>query len=94
MLSNRKRQKKSKNPQQAYEELGRMLVNIYESGYIDKNKSYKMSFIKGLLSGFGGVLGATILVGLLIWILTLFSNVPLLNRVVENVRQTLQSQSR
>ncbi len=74
------------------EALGKMLVNIYESGYLDKNQAYKQSFIKGLVSGFGGVLGATILIALLIWLLTLFKQIPLVGPLVNHIRQTVQTQ--
>ncbi len=67
-----------------------MLVNIYESGYMDRAQSYKMSFIKGILGGFGGVLGATIVVALLLWVLSFFKEVPLLGPVLDNVRHTVQ----
>ncbi len=68
-----------------------MLVNIYESGYLDRTKAYKTSFLKGVASGFGGVLGATLLIGLLLWVLSVFQNVPFVGQIVENVRQTIQS---
>ena len=73
-----------------YEHLGRMLTNIYESGYLDKNEVYKTSLIKGLIGGFAGVLGATILIGLLIWILTLFKQVPVVGPFVDKLRHTVQ----
>jgi hypothetical protein len=84
---------KKRKPQE-YEQLGRMLENIYESGYIDRNQAYKTSFIKGLVSGLGGVLGATILIALLLWILTLFKQVPLVGPFLEKVRTTVQSERR
>ena len=52
-----------------------------------------MSFIKGVLAGFGGVLGATILVALLLWILSLFSSVPFIGKIAENVTDTIQTQT-
>jgi hypothetical protein len=76
--------------QQQYEQLGRMLVNIYETGYLDKKQSYKNSFIKGILAGLGGVIGATLVVGVLLWALTFFSDVPFIGRISNNIHQTIQ----
>lgn len=83
--------KKSKNQTENYDELGKMLVNIYESGYINRNQAYKMSFLKGLVGGLGGVIGATIVVALLIWLLSLLNEVPLIGRLFENLRSTIES---
>jgi uncharacterized protein YbgA (DUF1722 family) len=76
---------------QEYEELGRMVATINESGFLDIKKSYKNSFIKGFLGGAGGVLGATIGVALLLWVLSWFSSVPLIGRFLDNVQDTVQS---
>lgn len=76
------------------EEMGNMLISIYESGYLDQSKVYKMSFIKGVLAGFGGVLGASILVALLLWFLSFFSNIPFVGRIAKNVTQTVETSSK
>ena len=73
-------------------DLGKMLINIYESGYLDRNEAYKQSFIKGLIGGFAGVLGATILIALLIWALSLFNNIPLVSRFTSRVIHSVESQ--
>jgi uncharacterized protein (DUF697 family) len=68
-----------------------MLTNLYEMGYTDRKQFYKMTFIKGVLSGVGGVIGATVVVALLLWVLSLFEYVPLLNRISDNVQETVKS---
>lgn len=73
-----------------YEQLGKMLESIYESGYADHAKSYRISFLKGMFAGLGGVIGATLVLGVLIWILSLLHYVPLLNVITDNVQHTLQ----
>ncbi len=83
---------KAPTQQKRDEQLGQMLVNIYETGYLDRNTAYKQTFIKGMLAGLGGVIGATIVVGLLLWILTFFNNIPLVGRLTENAHQTIQQQ--
>ena len=80
-----KKTKKKPQSQQELAEIGQMLVSITESGYADKKAFYRMSFIKGVLAGFGGVLGATILVGLLLWILSFFDTVPFVQEIVNTI---------
>jgi len=75
----KKKEDKAKTEKVKYEALGRMMANIYETGYIDRNQTYKMSFIKGILGGFGGVVGATVIVAIVLWILSLFSGVHLVD---------------
>lgn len=83
--------KPAKNSKQ-YEELGRIVASVYETGYLDHAKSYKMSFFKGLFQGLGGAIGATILLAVLIWVLSLFSQVPLVGRFTENIRNTVTTE--
>ncbi len=85
-----KKSQKSKT-QPDYEQLGRMLENIYDSGFIDKNRAYKMSFMKGVVAGFGGVIGATVVVALLLWLLTFFDQVPLVGPLTEQVQNTVET---
>jgi uncharacterized membrane protein YfcA len=81
--------KKNKTGKPTPEELGRMLQNIYESGYMDRNTFYKMSFLKGIVTGLGGVIGATIVVALLLWVLNLFDHVPLLGPLTDKLQNTV-----
>jgi hypothetical protein len=64
-----------------YEDLGKKLMAFYESGYVNKKQALSWSFLKGLAGGFGAFLGGTILIGLLLWILSLFDQVPFIDAV-------------
>lgn len=75
-----------------YEDLGRRLENIYLTGYISKKEMLKMSFLKGIAAGLGGVVGATIIVGLLVWVLSLFDTVPLVGPLVDGFNDTVKTQ--
>ncbi len=85
---------KSSKTSKEYEELGKVVSSIFESGYLDKKQAYKTSFFKGVIGGFGGVIGATIVVALLLWVLSLFGHVPLVNRFSDRVHETLNSRTR
>lgn len=76
-----------------YEQLGHMLQNIYESGYIDRNTLYKTSFLKGIVAGLGGVIGATIVVALLLWILSILVETPIVGPLFDNLQDTIQSKN-
>jgi hypothetical protein len=86
--------KKPTNPTKAdYEKIGRMVESIYESGYINENQTYKMSFIKGLVAGVGGVIGATVVIALLLGILSMFDTVPLVGPFIEKIVETVETQN-
>lgn len=74
-----------------YEELGRIVAAVYETGYLDAAKSYRQSFVKGMFQGFGGVIGATILVTILLWILSLFGQIPLIGTFADKVEDTVNT---
>lgn len=77
----------SKHTNQEYEELGKKLIAFYESGYVDKKQAIGFSFLKGVAGGFGAFLGGTILIALLLWILSLFDQVPLIDTIRSTIAQ-------
>lgn len=76
-----------------YEKLGRILADVYDAGYANKHRLFRISFLKGVFTGLGGAIGATVVVALLVWVLSLFNSVPLLNTITHQVQQALQSQT-
>lgn len=71
-------------------ELGKKLQAFYETGYIDRKQALKYTFIKSLIAGFGAFLGGTILVALLLWILSFFDQVTLVDHIVKIIHHGLQ----
>lgn len=92
MSANQRKPKTQSKSSRDYEQLGRMLAEIYESGYVDKGRTYKMSFVKGLLGGLGGAIGATVVLAVIVWLLSLLGHVPFLERIIENITDTVKSQ--
>lgn len=74
------------------EELGKKLQAFYDSGYINKKQAILFSFYKGLASGFGAFLGGTILIGLVLWGISLFDQVPLAGHFIDILHKTLRRQ--
>ena len=73
-----------------YEQLGKTLIAVAESGYISSARFYKYSFLKGFIAGIGGVVGATVGIALLLFVLSLFDQIPLLGDLTEVIRRTLE----
>jgi hypothetical protein len=53
---------------------------VLEDLFYDFNSSraevYKMNFFRGIFLGFGTVIGGTLVVALIVWILTLLADIP------------------
>lgn len=70
-------------------ELGKKLQNFYNMGYVNKKQAILFSFYKGLASGAGAFLGGTVIIVLLLWILSLFNQVPFAGHFVNQFRTIL-----
>ena len=85
-----KKKKKNVLSVKDYEKLGRTLESIFEGGYINHWRVYKINLVRGLFFGFGSVLGGTIVIGLLAWILSFFTEVPIIGNFVETVQDSVE----
>lgn len=79
-----------------YRKLGKSLEKIVRKDYIDLALNWKrlvgVSLVRGLAMGFGTVLGATILIALLLWLLSLFDQVPLIGNIFDGLRESIEKQ--
>lgn len=74
-----------------YEQMGRELEALYWSVHPNRSNFYKAAFLRGILGGVGGVIGATVVIALVLWLLSLFNDVPLIGGFVDAIRRTIES---
>jgi len=72
-------------------ELGRNIQHVYETGYLRVSKMYWLTFTKGIVYGFGIFLGGTLVVALVAWVVGFFDQVPLLQQVIDVIRNTMDA---
>lgn len=72
-----------------YEKLGRLLYAVGQSGYGDRRKLYRIAFWKGIWSGLGGIVGATVVVALLLLLFSVLGRVPLIGPPIKYVQKVL-----
>ncbi len=65
------------------EQFAKTLSYIYEAGYVSRKRILWYSFVRGFFNGMGGFLGATVGIGLLIWIVSLVVGIPILGSFIE-----------
>lgn len=70
------------------------LDDLYDNYYSRRKEIYIMNLIRGIFFGFGGVIGGTIVVALVLAILSVLHYVPFLDGITEAARQTLQDSNK
>lgn len=91
ILNRKKKKKKDKDVlKRNHDEITKALEILFATDYIDKKKLYLSNFIRGMFFSAGGIIGATLVIGLLIWILSLFGNIPVVGPLFKNTRETIQ----
>lgn len=90
MPKNNSKTRKPKTAQE-YEEMGRQLEALYDTVNPARRVFYRAAFLKGVLGGVGGVIGATVVIAILIWLLSLFNDVPLVGNFIEAIQRTLEN---
>lgn len=73
-----------------YENLGKQVAALYDHINPDRAGLYRTAFLKGVVTGLGGVIGATVVLALLVWTLSLFDQLPGVGRLVKALNTTIQ----
>lgn len=71
-------------------DVAKALEVLFTSEYIDKKKLYLNNFVRGMFFSAGGIIGATAVIALLLWLLSLFDTLPLVGPLFENTQETIK----
>lgn len=71
-----------------------VLEDLFDDFYRHRKQVYWMNFIRGIVFGFGTVVGGTIVVALLLWLLSALHFVPFLDGFVNAAEQSLESRQK
>ena len=79
-----------KSRQEDYQALGKQVAALYDHINPDRSGLYRTAFLKGVVTGLGGVIGATVVIVVLAWFLSLLGHVPFIGPIFDNVKETIQ----
>lgn len=68
-----------------------IIEEMFNDLYNDRRNIYLMNFIRGIFFGIGSALGGTIIIGLIIWLLSIFVGLPGIGPVFEGAQESLQT---
>lgn len=71
-----------------------VIEELFNDLYRDRVAVYKMNFIRGLFFGLGSVLGATVIVALVLWVLSFFVDLPFIGDAAQQAKDTLDRSNR
>lgn len=68
-----------------------LLEDLFNDFHRSRRQVYTMNFFRGIFFGFGSVLGATLIVAIVVWVLGQFGNIfPPLADFINNLIDTMQ----
>lgn len=67
------------------------LEDLFDDYYRQRYKVYKMNLIRGVFFGFGSVIGGTLMIALLLWLLTFTNDIPFIGDFSQKVQNSIES---
>jgi hypothetical protein len=61
--------------------------------YKDRKRIYKINFFRGIFFGVGSVLGGTLVITTVVWLLSLFVNLPLIGDTFRDAQDTIEQRN-
>ncbi len=67
-----------------------LLEELFEDYYRHRFRIYKMNFVRGMVFGFGSVIGGTLMIALLLWVLSFFSELPFVGHFTQTIQHSIE----
>lgn len=67
------------------------LEDLFDDYYRQRYKVYHMNFIRGIVFGFGSVIGGTLMIALLLWFLSFLNEIPFIGTFTEKAQNSIES---
>lgn len=68
-----------------------LMEELFNDLYKDRANIYKVNFFRGIFFGLGSVLGATVVVALVVWVLSFFVDIPGIGDAAQKAQSSLES---
>jgi hypothetical protein len=75
-----------------YETIGKQVAALYDAINPDRVGLYRTAFLKGVVTGVGGVIGATVVIVIIAWVLSILGQIPFVGPIFNNLHDTIQAQ--
>lgn len=89
-MAKEKETKKSGMSDKKRVEFAKQVEYMYEAVNPNWRKLLTFAFLKGVATGLGAVIGGTIVVALLLWILSGLGQIPFLDNITDSAKDTLK----
>jgi hypothetical protein len=68
-----------------------IVEELFNDMYRDRHKIYVMNFFRGIFFGLGSAIGGTIVLAFIVWIFSLFVNIPLIGQSFQQAQDSIHT---
>ena len=85
------KQAKSKTPDIDTKAAVMALEYLLAAGYVNRKKLYYENFMRGITFSVGSIIGATVVITLILWVLSAFDTAPFIGHIVKSIQDAINS---
>lgn len=69
----------------------KVIEELFNDYYNDRRSIYRVNFFRGIFFGLGSVLGATVVVAFIVWLLSFLVGLPGIGNTIEQAQKSIES---